>query len=442
MGLNVHFISLGCARNRVDTEVMIGALQQCDWQVVATPEEAAVVIVNTCGFIGPAKEESIGTILEIAAMKEERPELRLVVAGCLTQRYKEQLATDLPEVDLFIGTDEFPRIAEYLAAPLAHGAVKVERTHYLFSGELPKVNTLSPGSAYVKVAEGCSHSCSFCIIPAIRGKLRSRPIDNIVNEARMMAEAGVVELNLIAQDLAAYGRDSGDKGQLLTLLRELVKVDPIRWVRLLYVYPENIDDDFLEFFATEPKVVKYLDIPIQHASDSVLRGMRRAVSATSLRQVLAKVRAASSEVAIRTSVMVGFPGETDDDFLRLKEFVEEQRFAHLGCFLFSAEEGTTAYDMQPQIDARVMKKRQTAIMKIQRKISRDYMLSHVGKRLPVLVKGLSDESDLLAEGRCSTQAPEVDGVVYINEGDFRPGTIQEVEITEAHDYDLVGKIVE
>ena len=441
MALNVHFISLGCARNRVDTEVMIGALQQHDWQVVASAEEAAVVIVNTCGFIGPAKEESIDTILEIAAMKSERPDLRLVVAGCLAQRYRQQLADGLPEVDLFIGTDEFPRIAEYLAAPLARGTIKVARSHYLFSGELPKVNTLSPGSAYVKVAEGCSHSCSFCIIPDIRGKLRSRPVANIINEAQRLANEGVVELNLIAQDLAAYGRDNSGKGQLLTLLRELVRIDPIRWVRLLYVYPENIDDDFLEFFATEPKVVKYLDIPVQHASDAVLRAMRRGVKAASLRQVLARVRAAASDVAIRTSVMVGFPGETDEDFQQLKEFVAEQRFTHLGCFQFSAEEGTAAFDMQPKIADDVMKKLQNAVMKMQRKISREHMQAQVGRRLPVLVKGVSDESDLLAEGRSAAQAPEVDGVVYINDGAFRPGTIQEVEITAAHDYDLVGHIV-
>ena len=440
MGSKVHFISLGCARNRVDTEVMIGVLTQQGWLVVDSPEEADAVVINTCGFIGPAKEESIQTILEIAALKENK-ELRLVVAGCLTQRYQGQLASELPEVDLFIGTDEFPRIAQYLADPAARGVVHAARSHYLFSGELPRVNTLATGSAYLKVAEGCSHACAFCIIPAIRGKLRSRPIESIMGEARTLADQGVVELNLIAQDLAGYGREAGGQGRLVELLRELVTIDAIRWVRLLYVYPENIDERFLEFFAAEPKIVKYLDIPVQHASDAMLGAMRRNITRDALERVIARVREAAPAVALRTSVMVGFPGETEDDFQQLKDFVARQRFTHLGCFTFSAEEGTAAYAMEPKIPAAVMKKRQNSIMKLQRGISREHMQAMVGQQADVLIKGVSEESDLLGEGRLAMQAPEVDGVVYINDGELRPGTMQRVAITEAHDYDLVGHIV-
>ncbi|WP_141736253.1 30S ribosomal protein S12 methylthiotransferase RimO [Oligoflexus tunisiensis] len=437
----VHLISLGCARNRVDSEVMLGSMLADQWSVTDDAEEADTIIVNTCGFIEAAKEESVQTILEAAEIKKTKPDMKLVVAGCLTQRYKKQLVEGLPEVDLFVGTDEFPQISNFLSENLPQGTVKAKRTHYLYDGSLPKKNTLSSSAAYVKVAEGCQHNCAFCIIPAIRGKLRSRPIPNVVQEVKNLATQGVKEINLIAQDLAAYGRDWGES-DLLSLLRQLVDIEGIEWIRLLYVYPENISEEFIEFFAAHPKICKYLDIPVQHASDEILQKMNRGVTRDELRLAFTRLRERVPGIAIRTSVMVGFPGETEEQFLELKDFVEEMRFEHLGCFIYSQEEGTVAGRMPNQVPEEVKARRQAEIMELQKELSRENMQKFVGQTLPVLVKGLSEESDLLAEGRLSIQAPEVDGVVYINEGEFKPGTIQMVRITEAHDYDLVGKIVD
>jgi ribosomal protein S12 methylthiotransferase len=436
----VHLVSLGCARNRVDSEVMLGSLLENQWSVTQEPGEADAIIINTCGFIDAAKEESVNTILDAGLLKDQKPGMKLVVTGCLTQRYKKKLVEGLPEVDLFIGTDEFPKIAEYLNQDLPKGEVKAKRTHYLYDGSLPKKNTLARSSAYVKVAEGCQHSCAFCIIPVIRGKLRSRPILNVVKEVEALAAEGVKEINLIAQDLAAYGRDWGSS-DLLELLKQVVKVDGIEWVRLLYVYPENIDDEFITFFAEQPKIVKYLDIPIQHASDPILSRMNREVTRDQLKAQITKLRERVPGMVIRTSVMVGFPGETEEDFLKLKSFVKEMSFEHLGCFTYSQEEGTVAGRMKEQIDEETKKQRQAEIMNLQREISARHLMGMVGKILPVLVEGLSSETELLAQGRLATQAPEVDGLVYINEGEFKPGEIQLVEITESHDYDLVGRVL-
>lgn len=437
----VHLISLGCARNRVDSEVMLGGMVAAGWKITYEARDANAIVVNTCGFIGAAKEESIDTILEAAQLKQHRPGMKLVVTGCLTQRYKTQLAKGLPEVDLFIGTDEFTKLPSLLEDKLSQGKVFAKRTNYLYDGDLPKLNTLAKASAYVKVAEGCQHNCAFCIIPAIRGPLRSRPIENVVKEARSLAAQGVLELNLIAQDLAAYGRDQ-KRDDLLPLLRELVKVDGIAWIRLLYVYPENINDDFLEFFASEKKIVKYLDIPMQHGSDSVLKRMNRDVTRGQLESTIAKVRKYVDGMTIRTTVMTGFPGETATEFAELKDFVTSQRFDHLGCFAYSQEEGTVAGRMADQVPEEVKAERHGEIMSVQKDISAELQAAKVGQIYSVLVEGTSDESELLFKGRLSTQAPEVDGVVYINDGDVKPGTIQQVLISEAHDYDLVGGIVE
>ncbi len=437
----VHLISLGCARNRVDSEVMLGSMLANQWQVSDNVEEVDAIIINTCGFIDSAKEESVQTILEAAELKKSNPNLKVVVAGCLTQRYKKQLVEGLPEVDLFVGTDEFPQIAEFLEQPLPKGSLKAKRTHYLYDGSLPKKNTLSNSSAYVKVAEGCQHNCAFCIIPAIRGKLRSRPIPNVVKEVSELAKQGVKEINLIAQDLAAYGRDWG-ASDLLPLLKELVVVEGIDWIRLLYVYPENISDEFIAFMKSEPKICKYLDIPVQHASDEILKAMNRDVHREQLINIFNKLRLNIPEIAIRTSVMVGFPGETAEQFEELKDFVEQQRFDHLGCFTYSQEEGTVAGRMKSQIDEETKQKRQREIMELQKEISRENLQKYLGKTVDVLVKGLSEESELLAEGRMGTQAPEVDGVVYINDGNFKSGCIQRVLITATHDYDLVGHVLD
>lgn len=436
----VHLISLGCARNRVDSEVMLGTMLGQGWKATQDPADADAIVVNTCGFIAAAKEESIDTILAATEYKQEKPHLKVIVTGCLTQRYKTQLAKGLPEVDFFIGTDEFTRIGELLTNPPERGATFAKRTHYLYNEEMPRVNTLAKHSAYVKVAEGCQHNCSFCIIPAIRGRLRSRPVTSVVREVEQLVAQGVKEINLIAQDLAAYGRDL-DQTDLFALLKALVAIDGLAWIRCLYMYPENISDEFLEFFATQPKIVKYLDVPVQHASDRLLARMNRKVTKAELREIFGRVRARVPEVAIRTSVMVGFPGETEADFEELKEFVREMRFRHLGCFTYSQEEGTVAGRMPDQVDDETKQRRQREIMEIQRQVSRENLTDFVGKVVPVLVEGPSEEIDLLWQGRLTTQAPEVDGLVYINDGPVKAGQIQLVEISETHDYDLVGAVI-
>ena len=436
----IHLVSLGCSRNRVDSEVMVGTLMRDGWVSVDEPEKADAVIVNTCGFIASAKEESIDTILSMAEHKKTNPDLKLIVTGCLTQRYKTQLAKGLPEVDLFIGTDEFSRISELLDAPEKKGAIHAKRTNYLYNEDMPRVNTLSAHSAYVKVAEGCQHNCAFCIIPAIRGRLRSRPVHSVIKEVMNLVDAGVQEINLIAQDLAAYGRETGET-DLLELLRAMVKIDSLRWIRLLYVYPENISDDFLEFFAKEEKIVKYLDIPVQHGSNAVLKRMNRDVTREQIINTVKKLRVKVPSVAIRTSVMVGFPGETDEEFDELKALVEELRFEHLGCFSYSQEEGTVAGRMKDQIDEETKQERLAVIMEAQKEISREKLRRFVGMRIPVLVSGPSEESDLVWQGRMSVQAPEVDGLVYLNDGPLKAGQIQTVEITDSYEYDLVGRVL-
>jgi ribosomal protein S12 methylthiotransferase len=436
----VHLISLGCARNRVDSEVMLGTMLGTGWQSTEEPKAADAIIINTCGFIAAAKEESIDTILKAAELKSEKPDLKVVVTGCLTQRYKTQLAKGLPEVDLFIGTDEFTKIGKLLDDPSYQGTVHAKRTHYLYNEDMPRVNTLAKHSAYVKVAEGCQHNCSFCIIPAIRGRLRSRPISSVVKEVEKLVEEGVIEINLIAQDLAAFGRDRG-VDELLPLLRALVAIPGLQWIRCLYVYPEYISDEFLDFFANEPKIVKYLDIPIQHASDNVLKRMNRDVNRQQLREILARVRERVPGVAIRTSVMVGFPGETEADFGELLELVSEQKFRHLGCFAYSQEEGTVAGRMPDQIPDDVKQARLAAVMAAQKDISEELLRSYAGQVLPVLVEGPSADHELVWQGRLAVQAPEVDGLVYIGDGPVKAGQIQMVKITETHAYDLVGEVI-
>jgi ribosomal protein S12 methylthiotransferase len=436
----VHLVSLGCSRNRVDSEVMVGTLLRDGWKSVQEAEGADAVVVNTCGFIASAKEESIDTILSMAELKKTNPAMKLIVTGCLTQRYKTQLAKGLPEVDLFIGTDEFSRIGELLDAPTPRGSIHAKRTNYLYNEDMPRVNTLAAHSAYVKVAEGCQHNCAFCIIPAIRGKLRSRPVHSVVKEVMQLVDSGVQEINLIAQDLAAYGREAGETN-LLELLRALVKMEDLRWIRLLYVYPENISDEFLDFFAKEEKIVKYLDIPVQHGSNAVLKRMNRDVTREEIIASVKKLRSLVPSVAIRTSVMVGFPGETEEEFEELKSLVQELKFEHLGCFTYSQEEGTVAGRMKEQIEESVKQERMAAIMEIQKDISREKLRRFVGKRIPVLVAGPSEESELVWQGRMSVQAPEVDGVVYLNDGPVKAGQIQMVEITDSYEYDLVGHVL-
>lgn len=430
----VHFISLGCARNLVDSEVMMGQLLEKGWSFSADPDLADAIVVNTCGFIDAAVKESIDRIIEAGSYKATNPQQKLIVAGCLAQRFKTGLREGLPEVDLFVGTDQFHKIAEFLDTPVLKGEVIAKRTNYIYSADDPRINTLSPFSAYVKVSEGCQHRCAFCIIPVIRGPLRSRSVGDIVIEVERLVDQGVIEVILIAQDLAAFGRD-GDDSDLLFLLKSLAAVRGLRWIRLLYIYPEHISDAFLEFFASESKIVKYLDIPVQHASDRILRLMRRDIDRRGLEKILHRVRQRVAGVALRTSVMVGFPSETENDLQELISFIAEQEFEHLGCFTYSREKNTVAGRMQEQIVERIKKDRHHRVMTLQRQISQKKLQAQIGSICEVLVE--KREGDYFT-GRTATQAPEVDGQVYVNVEGIRVGDIVPVKITAASAYDLIG----
>jgi ribosomal protein S12 methylthiotransferase len=442
----VHLVSLGCSRNKVDAEVMLGSLIENGWEITQDETAADAIVVNTCGFIESAKEESVDTILEMSEHKKTKPSMRLVVTGCLSQRYKGQLASALPEVDFFVGVDEFAKLPGYLKDfsdnEKAETPVYAARTHYIYDEHLPRVNTLTRTSAYVKVAEGCEHNCAFCIIPAIRGKLRSRPIEKVRKEVEKLVAQGVVEINLIAQDLAAYGRDQVNGEDLLALLKDLVKVEGLRWIRMLYMYPENISDAFIDFIANEPKILPYLDIPIQHASNSVLERMGRDTSIEEIEKVLSKLRSKIPDMTIRTTLMVGFPGETEQDFAELEAFVSRQKLDHMGCFAYSVEAGTRAARMPDQIDDELKQARRARIMELQQEIVFAKNQSLVGKTFEAVIEKPSDESDLLIQARIYRQAPEVDGITYIQGGNVRMGEVQKVLINEAIGYDLAAEVVE
>ncbi len=433
----LHLVSLGCPKNRVDSEVMLGTLLEGGYRVVERPEDAEVIVINTCAFIGDAKKESLDAILEHARFKETGRCRTLVVAGCLTQRYPEALQAELPEVDHFVGTGAYPRIAEILRSERNRSAVP--DPGFVQSSVTPRLNSMPPFTAYLKISEGCDNACAFCIIPALRGPMRSRPIDDVVREAQALAEGGAVELNLVAQDLTAYGYDLPGRPKLAELLRELAQVD-VRWIRLHYAYPRDFSDELIEVLASEPRIAKYLDLPLQHASDAVLKAMRRGGGRMSIEKLLAKLRARVPGLVLRSSFIVGFPGETAEDFQTLSDFIERQRFHHVGVFEFSREEGTAADQLPGQVPARVKAARRRALMKRQRAISREHQRAYVGQDLEVLVEGSSAQTDLLLEGRHAGQAPEIDGTVLINDGEASPGDLVRVRVEEAGDYDLVGGI--
>ncbi|MGI5865257.1 MAG: 30S ribosomal protein S12 methylthiotransferase RimO [Myxococcales bacterium] len=436
----LHLVTLGCAKNRVDSEVMLGTLAKKGYQLVPDPADAEVIVVNTCSFIRDAKEESIQTILEMAEMKKSGRCETLVVAGCLPQRHADELERELPEVDHFVGTGAYAQVADLLAAE-AMPRTLITDPEFVHSAKTPRINSMPSYTAFVKVSEGCDNRCAFCVIPAIRGPQRSRPIEDIVAEARTLAKQGAVELNLIAQDLTAYGHDLPDKPKLAQLLRALVKVNGPRWIRLHYAYPRDFSDELIDVMANEEKVVKYLDMPLQHISDRLLRAMRRGRGSRYIRELLARLRERVPGIVLRTSLIAGLPGETEEDFELIKEFVKEQRFERLGVFEFSPEEGTKAAAMEGQVPAKVARARRRELMAIQRRINREQNRALIGKRLDVLVEGASEETEHLLVGRTAGQAIEIDGVTYINDGYALPGEIVRVEVTQAADYDLVGHIV-
>lgn len=439
----VHLVSLGCPKNRVDSEVMVGKLQEGPFQLVDEPDQADVIVVNTCSFIQPATEESIETVLEMARFKEEGSCSKLVVTGCMVQRFGKSLEGELPEVDHFLGTGEYHRISEVLKSRDAMAPKSfVDVPMYIHDEMAPRVNSWASHSAYLKISEGCNHRCTFCIIPQLRGKLRSRSIESLVVEAAKLSASGVRELNLVSQDSTAYGRDLYGKPKLAELLRALAKVEGIEWIRIHYAYPIGLPDDLLKTIAEEPKVLPYLDMPLQHASGPMLKAMKRGVTRAGQERILARVRAAVPDIAVRTTFIVGFPGETEDDFAVLEDFVREQKFSRVGVFTYFQEEGTPAAELPNQVPEEVREMRQARLMQVQAEISRQANEALVGQILPVMLDGVSGESDLLLSGRLMTQAPEVDGQVFVTSvpAGAKAGDVLPCRIVQAADHDLVGEM--
>ena len=435
----IHFISLGCSKNRVDTEVMLGVADHAGYTLVPEAGDAEVIVVNTCGFIGPAKEESIDTILEMAQFKEQGSCQKLVVAGCLSQRYPTQLAEEMPEVDHFLGSSDMLRLGDVLRGSSTDRMLVGNPAAYTIRATDPRVLSGPKHSAYVKIAEGCNRTCSFCAIPSIRGKQRSRPIDDVVAEVKHLAANGTLEVNLVSQDTVAYGRDLEGKPTLAQLIRALGEIEPLRWIRVHYLYPETLTDELVELLATHPKVVKYIDMPLQHASDAMLKRMKRGHGGDRLRRVVEKVRTRIPGVVFRTAFIVGHPGETDADFDELCEFVEWAQFDHVGVFRYSDEENVASHEQDAKVPARTSAARHRKLMAIQRPIARSKNKVRIGQTLDVLVEGESSEHEFVMQGRHAGQAPEVDGVVFLSGGDFVPGTMVRATITQSADFDLVGE---
>lgn len=445
----VGFISLGCPKNLVDSEVMMGQLRQSGYQITANAEDADTVVVNTCGFIDSAKKESIEAILEAARLKTEGAATRLIVAGCLVERYRDELKAEMPEVDAFIGTNQINDILTVCDPQTNTRALPIvpignQSATYLYDDSTPRVLATPSHYAFVKIAEGCDRPCAFCFIPQMRGHFRSRRFGSIVAEAHQLAEEGVKELILVAQDSSRYGEDLGKDDALAKLLRELAQTEGIEWVRVMYTYPTHISDNFLEVLAEEPKAVKYLDMPLQHASQRVLKLMKRGGNRQSLERLIERIRRRVPGIAVRSTFITGFPGETEEDFNELMTFVQNVEFDRVGVFTYSDEEGTPAFELPDKVPHRTAARRRTSLMKTQERISRRRNKSRVGETVRVLFEGESRESELLWQGRMETQAPDIDGCILINDvpegvvptvGDF-----VNVEITEALEHDLIGRI--
>jgi ribosomal protein S12 methylthiotransferase len=439
----IHFVSLGCPKNRVDTEVMLGVSDQAGFELVSDAGDAEVIVVNTCGFIESAKQESIDTIFELAEWKTRGRCEKLVVAGCLSQRYPDELARDMPEVDHFLGSSDMLKLGNVLRADDAHPAERVlvgNPADYVYRQADPRRLSGARHSAYVKIAEGCSRRCSFCAIPSFRGTQRSRPIADIVAEVERLCAAGTVEVNLVSQDTVSYGRDLPDRPSLAALVRALLEVRELRWLRLFYLYPERLDPELIELFAQGGKLVPYLDIPFQHATDRMLKIMRRGYNAERQRELLATLRARVPGLFIRTAFIVGHPDESEADFAGLLEFVQSAQLDHVGVFRYSHEEGTHSGTLAQLVDAKTIERRARALMKAQRAVSKRRLRGLIGSELDVLVEGESDESELLLVGRHAGQAPEVDGSVHLINGSAQVGEIHRVRITHSADYDLVGDL--
>lgn len=443
MNITVGLVSLGCAKNLVDSEITLGFLRKSNFQIVNDPHEADVLIVNTCGFITSAKEESINSIFEMANYKKQGKCRCLIVTGCLSTRYKQQLWQEIPEIDGLLGTGEMHLVPEIISKVLNGERVLEFQADYFDydDPDLPRFLATGSHSAYLKIAEGCNHQCAFCAIPQIRGPYRSRKFHSIIDEAEQLQDSGVKELIVIAQDATRYGRDLADKESLASLLRELVKKD-LPWIRVLYTYPTYFSDEIITLMAKHDNLLSYVDLPLQHGSDTVLRRMQRPGSYVQQLALIKKIRKQVPDVTVRSSFIVGFPGETEAEFQQLLSFIKEARLQHCGIFQFSPEEGTPAYDMDDQVPDQIKQERYDEAMLVQQQISLELQQELVGQELEVLIEGPSDDSDLVLAGRHRGQAPEIDGLVYIGNQLAKRGDLVNVRITQAHPYDLVGEIVE
>ena len=442
--MKAGFVSLGCSKNLVDTEMMLGILREHGIELTPEPAEADILIVNTCAFIESAKEESITTILNMAEYKESGRCRSLIVAGCLGQRYGQELLDDMPEADAIIGTGAWNRIMEAVEESLkGHRVVIAGEDKLLYDENTPRITTTPAYTAYVKIAEGCNNRCAFCAIPYIRGAYRSRPIEDIRDEVANLAARGVKEIILIAQDTTEYGRDLYGEPQLAKLLRTLCTVEGVHWIRTLYSYPTYFSDELIETIASEPKLVKYVDLPMQHAHDEVLRRMHRPDTQASMRALIEKLRTRIPGVTIRSTFIVGFPGETDAQYQTLRNFLEEMRLDKVGVFTYSREEGTPAYDMPNQVPEDVMQERYHDLMSLQCKISEELNHELEGRELEVLVEGRDEEQANIAVGRSYREAPDVDGQVYIEgDTDSQIGDLVRVRVLQGFTYDVVGERVE
>jgi ribosomal protein S12 methylthiotransferase len=471
----IGFVSLGCPKNLVDSEVMMGLLAQGGAQITSRAEDADIIVVNTCSFIDSAKQESVDTILEMAQHKTAGRAQKLIVAGCLVERYRNEIQKNIPEVDAVVGTGELQQIlsAAGIASPSPTGSPFVilnsrsesdareaagrfskaewdgalaDLPNYLYDETTPRVLATPKYSAYIKIAEGCDHPCSFCIIPQLRGKFRSRRFESVIAEAERLAEQGVREITLIGQDTTCYGEDLGLKDGLALLLERLAQIEKLRWVRFLYAYPNKITGKLLQTIAAHEKICSYIDVPLQHASPDVLKRMKRGAGAEIFLRSVEKMRREIPGVTLRTSFIVGFPGESAEDFEQLCQFVHEAQFDWLGVFGYSDEEGAGAFALADKVPRREIERRRKKLMSMQKQISRKKKRALVGQQFDLLLSGPSAETELLWEGRTAMHAPEIDGTVYVNDfgdrEDVREGEFYRCEITEAHDYDLVARILE
>lgn len=446
---SVHFTSLGCSKNLVDSQVMLGHMGLDGFKVTRDPAEAEVIIVNTCSFIEAAKKESIDTILEMADFKNEEQGncQALVVSGCMAQRYSADLEAELPEVDLIIGTGEYHKIVKLLKAfedRTLESKSFVEIPKFIHTEYDPRLNTSPFYMAWLKISEGCNRNCTFCIIPTLRGRLRSRTVDSLVSEAQNLAATGVRELNLISQDLSDYGVDLDDKNDLYVLLSGLEAVEGIDWIRLFYFYPDELTDEVIEKIASSEKICSYLDMPVQHFSDNVLKRMNRKITGAEIHTKIRKLRERIPGMVLRTSIIVGFPGETEEDFQKLLDGIKTARFNHLGIFRYSDEEGTPAYRLNDKVPQEVIEERFDRLFEAQKEIARELNQEFIGKTIDVLVEGYHEDTELLISARHFGQAPDIDGKVIINDTDGRvlkQGDLVKVEVSEVLDYDLLGKLI-